>query len=221
MSTWHDTFQFHIIRMNPYFKKIKPPIKSDLKIYLAGYYARFLDEEYKKQIKPYIIDDLETFKNFIKKHEYKLGQKAPVFYLAKLNAEYKMFRLVEESIKYKNYKVQRFYLMEPAILFSIASNYYRLAGKLYHALLFEMLYKRIQDIFSVFQYYTESLDYQYKQKYLKSEQKEELPNISISENEINELLNQIHIEISDENHQIQKKDYHEFYINFNQFFLQS
>ncbi len=221
MSTWRETFQYHVIRMNPYFKRIKPPIKSDVKIYLAGYYARFLDEEYKKQIKPYIIEDLETFKNFIKKHEFKLGQNAPVFFYAKLNAEYKMFQLLEESIKYKNYKFHKFYLTEPAILFSITSNYYRMAGKLYHALLFEILYKRIQDIFSVFHYYTQSLGYHYKQKYLESEEKEEILDVSISDNEIHQFLNEIHIEISDEKNQIQKKDYYQLDFNLDQFFLQS
>ncbi len=161
---WKETFKIHLIKMNQYFDSFQPPIKNDIKVYLAGSFARYLDKEYISQIKPYIIDDLESFINFIKKFKYKLGNNAPIFYYAKINAEFKMFQLLENQST-KNIETISYYLHEPATLFSFASIYYRLAGKIYQSILFEIIYKRIKEIFSALELYVRSLDLEYKKKY--------------------------------------------------------
>jgi hypothetical protein len=161
---WKESFKIHLIKMDKFFTYCKPPLKCDVKVYLAGYYARFLDEDYINQIKPFIIEDKEYFKILIKKHHQKLGQNAPIFYYAKINAEYKMYLILRQFSRYKklyNYSLQ-YELSEPATLYLLASNYYRYSGKIYQALLFENIYKRIKEIFSILNQYTKSLELEMK-----------------------------------------------------------
>ncbi|GIX40641.1 MAG: hypothetical protein KatS3mg129_0374 [Leptospiraceae bacterium] len=156
---WKETFKIHLIKMDKFFSFCKPPIKNDVKVYLAGYYARYLDDDYRNQIQPYIIKDIEHFKELIKKHHLKLGQNAPIFYYAKINAEYKMFYLLTENLNKKQiYEYSLNYqLSEPATLYSLTSTYYRISGQIYHALLFENIYKRIKEIFSILNLYSKAI----------------------------------------------------------------
>ncbi|MFN3604555.1 MAG: hypothetical protein ACK4UJ_07575 [Leptonema sp. (in: bacteria)] len=171
--------------MDSFFIKCKPPIKNDIKVYLAGYLARYLDKEYKKQIQPVLLKDLEEMDSIIRKHQYKLGQKSPIYFYARINAEYQMFSLLLESLIY-NTNYQFLKLKEPANLFSIASVYSKLAGKIYYSLLFEYIYKRIQEIFSLLFSYSQYINLDSILKELSKNQKlktnlEEILNITIDD----------------------------------------
>ena len=194
---WKESFKIHLVKMDQYFQKYKPPFKSDIKVYLAGYYARYLDEEYKNQIQPYIIENLEYFKQLIKKHHLKLGQNASIFYYAKINAEYRMFNILQKSITQKEFHsfTLNYELSEPASLYLLASTYYRLSGKIYNALIFEYIYKRIREIFLILNLYSKAVELdQSKEK--------------ITQEELENFINNLKKELSQENQisieQIQK-----------------
>lgn len=154
---WKDYYKFHLIKMDKVFMKYMPPFKNDVKVYLAGYFARYLDSEYKKQIQPILFKNPEELQALIRKHSQKLGQKSMIYFFAKVNAEYKLFSiLIEYLIEHSDGFI--FQLKEPANLYSIASIYSRLAGRTYHSLLYEYIYKRIQEVFSILFSYSCSIN---------------------------------------------------------------
>lgn len=145
---WKESYKIHLIKMDQFLRSYEPPLKNDVKVYLAGFLARYLDIEYKKQIRFFLLKSLEEMNQMIKKHEYKLGQKSIIYFYARINAEYKMFSLLLYRLLY-NSNSYIFQLSEPANFFSIASIYSLKSGKTYDSLLFDYIYKRIKDIFSV------------------------------------------------------------------------
>ncbi len=144
---WKESYKIHLIKMDQFLRSYEPPLKNDIKVYLAGFFARYLDMEYKKQIRFFLLESKEEMDQIIRKHEYKLGQKSIIYFYAKINAEYKMFSLLLYHLLY-NSDSYIFQLKEPANFFSIASIYSLKSGKIYDSLLFDYIYKRIKDIFS-------------------------------------------------------------------------
>lgn len=155
--SWKDYYKFHLIKMDKVFTNYVPPFKNDVKVYLAGYFARYLDSEYKKQIQPILFKNVEELQILIRKHSQKLGQKSMIYFFAKVNAEYRLFSiLIEYLLDHSDGFI--FQLKEPANLYSIASIYSRLAGRTYHSILYEYIYKRIQEVFSILFSYSCSIN---------------------------------------------------------------
>ncbi|MCS7205312.1 MAG: hypothetical protein NZ853_06410 [Leptospiraceae bacterium] len=156
--SWKETFRIHLVRMEKLFQKYHPPFKNDVKVYLAGYLARYTDNQYIKQIQPY-IRDLDEIKHLVMKHHHKLGQKSILVFYAKVNAEYKMFQLTKEMSQSKSQTPLFISLQikEPASLFSLASTYSQVSGKLYQAFIYEVLYKRIWEVLELLSEYMKSL----------------------------------------------------------------
>lgn len=198
---WKERFRFHLIKLEKYFQPYKPPFKNDIKVYLAGYVARYSDTSYINQIQPFLFRDAGEIKKMIIKHHDKLGQNAPLIFYARINAEYRMYRIIKEKTEEKTpvsilYSLQ---LKEPASLFSVASTYSRIAGMRYQALLYEILYKRIQEVLEILSDYFRNVTSTDNDLTMEVE--------TIPEDEMLDFYSRIRDTVDKETHNITEKDY--------------
>jgi len=71
-----------------------------------------------------------------------------------------LFNILQKSLKEKEIHsfTLNYELSEPASLYLLASTYYRLSGKIYNALIFEYIYKRIKEIFLILNLYSKIIE---------------------------------------------------------------
>ncbi len=128
-------------------------LSSEHSVYLAGMLARQYDKKYRRQIHAFLFRTPQELQELARCHKPYLGQKAPIYFASRINAEYLTAKFILRWLKGLSKMEQDL----PAYYFHVASIYaYQIGLSLWGAM-FSFMYQNYRDILQLLCSYAEFL----------------------------------------------------------------